>query len=372
MVLILAAAASAASCGKSADGRILVSGNIEAEPVELAFQIPGRILSVRISEGVRVNAGDVVAELDNAELEKELALRAADLDAARAALAELEAGTRPEEIGRADAAVAQAREKLREIEAGPRLEEIASANASLTSARADSARAAAEYNRVRQLYDESVAPERDLEFANAAMIAAEARAKSAEEYLHLLQSGSRPEQIAQAKAAHRQAEKQLELAKNGPRKETLDAARARLKSAETAVEYAKVKISRAVLRTPVSGIVLSEGARAGEYVSPGTPVGTAADISTVFLRAYIEERDLGRVKLGAPVNVTTDSFSGKKYAGKIVFIASDAEFTPKNIQTQKERVKLVYRIKVEIPNPGFELKPGMSADAEIAPAKTEK
>ena len=115
----------------------------------------------------------------------------------------------------------------------------------------------------------------------------------------------------------------------------------------------------------MTGVVLSKNIEPGEYVSPGTPVITVGDLSQVWVRAYINETELGKVKVGQKVRVTVDTFPGKYYDGRISFISSQSEFTPKNIQTQKERVKLVYRIKVDIPNPQMELKPGMPADGEI-------
>jgi len=110
---------------------------------------------------------------------------------------------------------------------------------------------------------------------------------------------------------------------------------------------------------------LSKNVEAGEYVAAGTPIVTVGDLERPWLRAYINETDLGRIKVGQRVRVATDTYPGKIYEGHISFIASEAEFTPKNVQTQKERVKLVYRIKVDIPNPNMELKPGMPADADI-------
>ena len=112
-------------------------------------------------------------------------------------------------------------------------------------------------------------------------------------------------------------------------------------------------------------MILSKNVEPKEYVAPGTAVVTMADLGQVWLRAYVEETDLGRVKVGQKAFVTTDSFPGKRYEGRVAFIASEAEFTPKTVQTRKERVKLVYRIKIDIPNPAMELKPGMPADAEI-------
>ena len=117
--------------------------------------------------------------------------------------------------------------------------------------------------------------------------------------------------------------------------------------------------------SPLAGFVLTDSIEAGEFVAPGTPVGTVGDLHHVWLRVYIDETDLGRIKVGQAVRVTADTHPDKVYRGRVTFIASEAEFTPRSVQTTKERVKLVYRIKVDVPNPDLELKPGMPADGEV-------
>jgi HlyD family secretion protein len=162
-----------------------------------------------------------------------------------------------------------------------------------------------------------------------------------------------------------EAEARLALLAKGPREETIRAARSRLEQAQQAVALTQTRLGYGTLRTPLAGIVLTEGVEAGEYVVPGTPVVTVGNLMNVWLRGYINETDLGRVKIGQSVNIVTDTYPDKVYVGKLSFIASQAEFTPKNVQTTQERVKLVYRIKVDVANPDQELKPGMPADAEI-------
>jgi HlyD family secretion protein len=125
------------------------------------------------------------------------------------------------------------------------------------------------------------------------------------------------------------------------------------------------QLSDTVAVSPVDGVVLVKAADVGEVLAPGTSVVTVGDIEHPWLRGYINETDLGKVKLGSKAKVTTDSYKGKVYDGRVTFIASEAEFTPKQIQTQEERVKLVYRIKIELDNPRHELKSNMPADAEI-------
>jgi len=292
---------------------IRVSGNIEITEAEVSFKIPGRVEERLVSEGETVTIGQVVARLDSRELGQEKAQRQAQVSSARAALAELQAGSRAEEI--------------------------AQAQALLERAQAEQERAQVESERQKKLYQREVISTREYDLARTTQDGAEAKVREAREYLTLV--------------------------KKGPRQEKIDQARASLKAAEQVLAQAQTRLEYTVAVSPLSGIVLSKNIEPGEVVSPGTPVVTVGEVSQVFLRAYINETDLGRVKVGQKVKVTTDTFPGKSYEGRISFLAPQAEFTPKNIQTQKERVKLVYRIKVEIPNPQMELKPGMPADGEI-------
>ena len=292
---------------------IRVSGNMEITDVEVSFKIPGRVEERPVTEGQMITAGQVVARLDNNDLKLEMAQRQAQVAAARALLAELKTGSRPEEIAQAEAV--------------------------LERVQADGSRTKVEFERQRRLYEREVISTREFDQAKTAFDGTEARIREAKEVLSLV--------------------------RKGPRLEKIDQARATLEQAQQALGLAETRMKYATLFSPISGMVLSENVQPGEYVSPGTPVISLGDLSRVYLRAYINETDLGRVKVGQKVRLTTDTFQGKKYEGEISFIAPQAEFTPKNIQTQKERVKLVYRIKVDIPNPNMELKPGMPADGEV-------
>ena len=318
VIIVLALVAAAAAFfmlrnPRTADGAVRVSGNIEITTVEASFKIPGRVIERLVDEGMRVNAGQLVARLDSSDLAKEVALRQADVQAARAMLAELEAGSRKEEIGQAEA--------------------------TLERAEAEATRAGADFMRVKNLFEREVVARRDLDNARAAADAANANVRLARESLTLL--------------------------RKGPRLERIDQGRARAKEAEAALAITQERLSYATLAAPSAGMVMAKHVEPGEQVAPGTPVITIGDMENTWVRAYINETDLGRVKLGQEVRVTTDTYPGKSYQGKVSFIASEAEFTPKNVQTQKERVKLVYRIKITIPNPNMELKPGMPADGEI-------
>jgi HlyD family secretion protein len=345
---------------------IRVSGNIEVTDSEVSFKIAGRVESRLVSEGETVKAGHAVARLDSRELGQEVALRRTEVQHAQATLAELLAGSRPQDIAQAEASVQQAQARLDELLAGSRPQEVAVAEAGVQWARAEVDRWKGEYERQSRLYKNDVISAREFEVAQTAYETAKAKLQETEEQLKLVKEGPRKEQIDQARAALTEAEERLALIKEGPRRETIDQARARLQQAREALALTDIRLSYALLSSPLTGIVLSENVEPGEFVAAGTPVVTVGDLENVWLRAYIDESDLGRVKVGQSVRVTTDTYPGKIYNGRVSFIASEAEFTPKNVQTQKERVKLVYRIKIDIANSNLELKPGMPSDAELS------
>lgn len=344
---------------------IKVSGNLEVTDAEVSFKIPGKVEERFVDEGQKVAVGQPVARLEDKDIRQEVALRMAEVQAARAQLEELERGSRPEEIAQAEAAVERARAYLAELLAGSRPQEIQAAEAALGRARAELERWRADHERQRQLFQRGVISAREYEGVLAAFRVAEAQVKEAQERLKLVREGPRAEQIAQARAILKETQERLGLVREGPRKETIDAARARLEQAKAALAAAEIRLGYTLVKSPLTGIVLSKNVEPGEYVAPGTPVVTVGDLEHIWLRAYIDEPDLARVKLGQSVRIRTDTYPGKIYDGRITFISSQAEFTPKNVQTEKERVKLVYRIKVEVPNPNMELKPGMPADGEI-------
>ena len=352
--------------GRSDDGRVIrVSGNIEVTDAEVSFKIPGRVEARLVDEGETVKAGQTVARLDSVELTQEVAVRRADVQAVQAVLAELEAGSRPEEIAQAEASAEQAKARLDERLAGSRPEELSAAEAVLRRAKAETERARLDAERYEGLYKKEIVSAQQYDLARTAYETTLARQREAEEQFKLVKEGPRREQIEQARAAWSQAQERFLLVKKGPRRETIDQARARLQQAKEALAVAETRLGYATLASPLSGVVLSKNVEPGEFVAAGTPVVTVADLENVWLRAYINETDLGRVKVGQRVHVTADTYPGKRYEGRVSFIASQAEFTPKNVQTEKERVKLVYRVKVDIRNPNMELKPGMPADAEI-------
>lgn len=312
-VSTLAVLALSFGCRRSAEGVLRLSGNIEAIPVELSFRVPGKILERPVEEGQVVNEGQLIARLDARDLEQQVAIQEAAAATAQAALAAALAGSRREEVEAAKAALDLARAELERL-------------------RPDEAR-------VRELHAQGILSTRDAEASRAALEAARARVEQAGQQYTLVRKGPRPEDLDQARARHLQAQQALALA--------------------------RTQLGYATLLAPSEGVILSKNLESREYAAPGSSVVTLADLRKVWLRGYIEEGELGRVKVGQKAWITTDTYPGRRYEGRVAFIAQEAEFTPKIVQTRRERVKLVYRLKIDIPNPAMELKPGMPADAEI-------
>ncbi len=356
-------------CGSEKPGTVRVSGNIEVTDADVGFKISGRVLERAVSEGDLVTAGQLVARLEDADIRQEVAVRKAEVLAAHAQLSELEAGSRPEVVAQAEAAVQRAAARVRELQTGSRPQEIATAEAAVASAAADFERIRQDYERQRTLFQKDVIAEREFQAYQSSYDMAQARLREAEERLSLVREGPRAEQVELAQAALKEAEERLREIRNGPRVETIEQARARLQQTREALQLSETRLGYASIVAPLSGVVLTDSIEAGEFVAPGTPVVTVGDLHHVWLRGYVDETDLGRVKVGQAVQVTTDTYPDKVFRGRITFIASEAEFTPRSVQTTKERVKLVYRIKVDIPNPDMELKPGMPADGVIDTAE---
>ncbi len=298
---------------KAGNDFIKVSGNIETTEVNVGFKIPGRIVNLSVQEGDWVENKKVLAKLDDEDLRNRFELAKATLNSAQAKLNKLLAGSRPEELREAEAVLFQAKSDLENKQA--------------------------HYERMKPLFERGVIPKENLDNAEAG--------------------------YKMAKASFQKATENYLLVKEGPRKEDIEDARAQVEQARASLKLAETQLSYTVLHSPLSGVVLVKASEMGEVVNPGTSVLTLADLGNVWLKAYIPETDLSKVKWGQEVVVTTDLRPRKEYKGKISFISSQAEFTPKSIQTEKERVTLVYRIKVDIPNPDRELKPGMPADGKI-------
>jgi HlyD family secretion protein len=288
--------------------------------------------------------------------------------------------------------VAQADARVRDLEAGARSQEVEEARSEVRVAEATRTMAEREYERFQRLFDQGLvaALERDrvwqvYEVAKSRERAAQERlalvqagprpeqvegaraeARQARDRLRLLEAGPRPHQVEVAQAEVRAARDRLALLEAGPRPHQVEAAQAQVAQAEGALAQARARLADTRVEAPIDGVVLRKNLEPGATATPGTPVLTLVDPATIWLRAYVPEVELGRVRVGQRAQVTVDAFPGQPFPARITEIASEAEFTPRNVQTQKERVNLVFRVKVTVDNRDGRLKPGMPADAVIS------
>jgi membrane fusion protein YbhG len=356
--------------------RILVSGNIELTQVDIAFKTTGRLVERTVDEGDPVKKGMVVARLDREQLLRQREREEASLAVAESALAQTETAlkwqreTISADLQAKEAELSGSEQRLQELRNGARPQELQEAAAAVDAATAQFQQAKSDWDRAQPLFKNDDISRAQYDQFRARFQSAEASWKQARERASLVRAGTRSEelemansQIVRARAALRASQaNQLELER---RQQEIEGRRADITRAKAQIALIDAQLADTVAVSPIDGVVLVKAADVGEVLAPGTTVVSVGDQDHPWLRAYISERDLGRVKLGLPVKVTTDSFSGKVYKGRISFISSEAEFTPKQIQTSEERVKLVYRIKVDIENPNHELKANMPADAEI-------
>ncbi len=319
VVILLALAAGAWALYRwlrpdESSGPLEVSGTVEATDAQVGFESAGRITSIGPHEGDEVAAGAELARLDAAELEARRTQAAAQVAAAEAQLRELRAGTRSEEVARARAAVAAAREQLEEQRR--------------------------EHERTSTLYQGGAVAKEAFDRSATAVEVAKSRLDQEAEHLKLLEAG--------------------------PTRETIETQEARLEEARANLSGLEARLDTLTLEAPFTGRVTVRHREPGEVVSPGQPVFTLQDLDDRWVRVYIPEDQLGAVHVGSRATIASDTFPDRSYQGRVFYVASEAEFTPKNVQTQKERVRLVYAIKVRVTgDPGHELKPGMPVDVAI-------
>lgn len=385
-------------CGNNAaNGPITASGFIEGEEVSVAPEVSGRIAEITVDRGDRVEAGQVLVRLDDAVLQSQRRQAEAGLAAAQANLARVRAGARPQEITAARAALAQAeaaRDGARKavLDARSVISKPLELNAQIDAARmqvrlaeqnVEMARAnLAEVELKRGVYaGQGGNTERiwnlQVQAAQAALTQAQAELDGARAYLNaLLRMRSNPlalqAQLHAAEAQYRQAEAQVAAAQAaldeleaGPTPEEVALAEAQVRQAEAAVRLVDAQIAQLTLTAPMDGFVATRSAQVGETAQAGLPLLTIANLDEVTLVIYIPENRIGQVRLGQEVEVRVDSFPDRVFPGHVASIAGEAEFTPRNVQTQEERVNLVFAVKVRIPNPDHALKAGMPADAVI-------
>jgi len=295
------------------DGHLRLYGNVDMREVQLAINGFGRIAGMLVREGERVHKGQLLAQLDTDRLQAMADRAEAEVEARQAVVDRMLAGSRPEEISRARADLAAAK------------------------AQADDAAQSAE--RLKTLSEQDLASKQQADNAAAAASSARERVKAASQT--------------------------LKMAKQGPRQEDVDAARAQLKASQAQLKLAQKELAEAELIAPVDGIIRNRILEPGDMASPQRPLYTLAVTDPLWVRTYLSESDLGRVREGMRAVVTTDSFPGKHYRGWIGYISPTAEFTPQSVQTEQMRTQLVYQLRVYVCNPEGEMRLGMPATIEV-------
>ena len=326
LVTLSVAAFGAACSEKPPDDRVRVSGQVEATDVQVAAQVGGRLVELRVAEGDRVNSGDLLARLDTADAELALARARANLGQAEAQLQLLVAGARVEDIRQAEAQVAASETDVRV------------ADVEVAAARADVERFEMLLNSnsgSRKQFDDAVT-RRDV--ASARAQGARDRARAARETVTRLRAGSRREDV--------------------------EAARARVTAANAEIATWQKAIADATVTAPITGTVSEKLAEPGELLQPRGPLVVVTDLDNVWANVYVDEPVVPRLRLGQPATLFTDA-GGPGIAGTVSYISSKAEFTPRNVQTAEDRSKLVYRVKVSVDNANGVLKAGMPVEAEI-------
>jgi HlyD family secretion protein len=295
------------------DGSMFLSGNVEITETNVGFKIPGRVTEIPVEEGSVVKEGDLLARLDGAELSSMVAQNRAFLQESSARLSELRAGARTQEIEQAKANVIAQEAELKKLKQDYERADVLYKNGAISKAQFDAAKSA---------YD-----------VRAAM--------------------------------HKSAQEALSLAREGTRKEDIKMGEYRVEQARAMLAASETRSKDTVIYAPIEGAVLRKNVELGETVSQGIPVFTIGDLKSPWIKVYVKEDKIGLIKLGQKAQISVDSYKGKTYEGVVSFVSSEAEFTPKTVQTPEERVKLVFGVKIRIKNENDELKPGMPADVRI-------
>jgi HlyD family secretion protein len=298
------------------------------------------------------------------------------MDAAKADLARLEVNldvykkVLPADVERYEAGVSALKAQMDQMEAGYRVQDVEKADYNLSSLKASMEIAWKNKERYDRLFTENIVSEKEHDSATLQYETALRAYESARATMDQMKEGYRDEDVRVSKAKLVEGEAVLKqarsnLAKIDMTEQEVEAARARVQASEASFKLAETQLGYTELKTPFKGTITSRNIEPGEVVSIGQEVFSLADLSSIELKIYVGETEIGKVKPGQDADVTVDTFHDKVFKGKVSFISPEAEFTPKIIQTHRERVKLVYLVKVLIPNPDLELKPGMPADAVL-------
>lgn len=347
------------------------SGTIETTEIEVGSRVGGRIATVSAQEGQSVQPNAILLTFDPYQLPAQKAQLEAQLAQAQAMLLEMQHGARPQEIAAARAQYLQAQAQSSLVSAGPRLEEINQAIAARKQAQADLDNTTANYNRFQTLLSKKVISQQEFDAAQAAYRVSQEKVDQAAQREKALKMGSRPQEISAAQQQAQAHRAQYQLLAAGTRAEEIAAQKAVIKAIQAQLAQLSTTQSELNVLAPCSCEINSLNVRPGQLLLPNQTIATLINLNDIWVRVYIPEERFGQVKAGDKVAVTVDAFPNKTFTGKVVQLATRAEFTPRNVQTPESRKIQVFGIKVALDNTDRLLRPGMPADVQfhLTPAR---
>jgi multidrug resistance efflux pump len=347
------------------EAALTLPGTVETQEVRLGSKSGGRVAEVLVREGDLLTPCQLLVRLDVPELEAQRQQAEGALRSAEADLAKAKNGARPEEKEAARDAVAAAEARLRRLQKGPRDEEVRQAEADLDAAEADLKLARQKYERTGRLVTVAGASQEEQDTATALLGRLQAQTRSARARLDMLHAGTRQEEIDEAAAELKRARAQLDLLLAGTRSEDLAAAEARVTEARGKLKEAEDRVAEAEVRAPEAAVVEVLAVRPGDLVAPNQPLLRVLRADDLWVRVYVPETQLGRVRLGQEVEVRVDGYPGRRFDGTVMQIAAVSEFTPRNVQSADERRHQVFGVKVRVADPQGVFKSGMAAEVVV-------
>lgn len=337
----------------------VVSGFIESDQINVTSEVGGRVVALGADEGETVKPGQVLVQLDRTLLDAQITQAQDAVQTAQAQLVQLQNSPRPADVIAARATLVAAQQNFSKVRAGPTTEQLAQLKSQVDNAKAMLDQAQAAYDRIGGASN----PQIGMMPQSTALQQATNNYKAALAALNDVMTHPTAAELATAQAQVDQA--QAALDRLTPTAETVAVAQIQVKQAQDALATLQVQSAKLTLVSPTRGVIAQRTIHVSELATPGVPLMTVAQLDLVKLTIYVPETRLGQIKLGDEINVNVDSFPGRVFKGKVVFIAPQAQFTPRNVQTKDQRVNTVFAVKVQIANPDSALKPGMPADASL-------
>jgi multidrug resistance efflux pump len=359
----------AAGCGYSfspsgKEHGLRLSGVVETQELRLGSKIGGRVERVHVVEGAVVDENQPLVTFETPELDAQVLQWQARLRQAEADRDKACHGPRPEEKEAARLAVEVARQRWNRLQAGPREQDIYQARCDLESAEVNLHLARQKSERLDRLHkrDAGAVGLEELETAQADAQRCQSLVNKARSYLAILLEGTRAEEKAEAKSLVDQSQANYALLLSGTRDEDKAAAEANVAVLRGKLEELKANRAEAVVRAPDRAIVEILAVRKGDLVAPNQPIVRALRSGDTWVRVYVPETQLGRVRLGQQAEVTSDSYPGRSFQGTVMQIGAQSEFTPRNVQSPDERRHEVFSVKIRVVDPEGVFKSGMSAE----------